>query len=361
MANFNQKLTLFLPFFFFLILKLQTYAQGDQQVPCYFIFGDSLADAGNNNILLTLTKSNYPPYGIDFPLGATGRFCNGRTIIDVLTDLLGFKQYIPPFPKAIGRQLLQGVNYASAGSGIRQETGKDLGQRVWLAKQLVQHSNTVSRINGIFGNSRVASDHLSKCLYTVGIGSNDYINNYYKPEIYVSGNIYSPEEYADILAKELETNLKLLHSFGAKVVAVFGLSGIGCTPTVVEKFGGQPICYNKVNSEVQLFNDRVQTLVNRLNKNLNDAKFTYVNITSIFAEILPQIAYINFTASCCERMKDLGTCVPFSAPCSNRSNYEFFDGFHPTESTNKLVGNRIFTTKSPQDISPYTLQQLIAA
>lgn len=42
---------------------------GVAQVPCYFIFGDSLSVSGNNNGLLVSVnaKSNYPPYGIDFP------------------------------------------------------------------------------------------------------------------------------------------------------------------------------------------------------------------------------------------------------------------------------------------------------
>lgn len=54
------------------------------QVPCFFIFGDSLADSGNNNLLITLAKVNYQPYGIDFPHGPTGRFCNGRTTVDII-------------------------------------------------------------------------------------------------------------------------------------------------------------------------------------------------------------------------------------------------------------------------------------
>lgn len=54
------------------------------QVPCFFIFGDSLVDSGNNNYLPTLAKVNYLPYGVDFPIGATGRFCNGRTSVDIL-------------------------------------------------------------------------------------------------------------------------------------------------------------------------------------------------------------------------------------------------------------------------------------
>ena len=54
------------------------------QVPCFFIFGDSLVDNGNNNGLITLARANYRPYGIDFPQGTSGRFTNGRTFVDAL-------------------------------------------------------------------------------------------------------------------------------------------------------------------------------------------------------------------------------------------------------------------------------------
>lgn len=61
-------------------------ALSEPQVPCYFIFGDSLADPGNNNLLLTQAKVNYPPYGVDFPNAeATGRFCNGQTVVDFIS------------------------------------------------------------------------------------------------------------------------------------------------------------------------------------------------------------------------------------------------------------------------------------
>ncbi|KAI5556991.1 hypothetical protein BDE02_18G071600 [Populus trichocarpa] len=39
------------------------------QVPCYFVFGDSLFDNGNNNYLSTPAKVNYLPYGMTLILG----------------------------------------------------------------------------------------------------------------------------------------------------------------------------------------------------------------------------------------------------------------------------------------------------
>ena len=66
------------------VSNMQLHVHGEPQVPCFFIFGDSLADNGNNNLLPTTARANYPPYGIDFPNGPTGRFTNGRTTVDII-------------------------------------------------------------------------------------------------------------------------------------------------------------------------------------------------------------------------------------------------------------------------------------
>lgn len=39
-------------------------------------------------------------------------------------EFLGFDHHMPPFTTAKGDEILQGVNYASAGAGLRPETGK---------------------------------------------------------------------------------------------------------------------------------------------------------------------------------------------------------------------------------------------
>ncbi|KAK1424879.1 hypothetical protein QVD17_20223 [Tagetes erecta] len=107
------------------------------QVPCYFIFGDSLVDNGNNNRIVSLAKANYLPYGIDFPNGPTGRFSNGKTVVDTVAELLGFNGYIPPYANARGRTILNGVNYASAAAGIRDETGRQLEVYNYGARKFV--------------------------------------------------------------------------------------------------------------------------------------------------------------------------------------------------------------------------------
>ena len=67
-------------------------------VPALYVFGDSTVDSGNNNFLPSMSKANYPPYGVDFAIGKpTGRFSNGRTEADfigkdtkILSDFFSF-------------------------------------------------------------------------------------------------------------------------------------------------------------------------------------------------------------------------------------------------------------------------------
>lgn len=66
---------------------MQQCVYGAPQVPCLFVFGDSLSDSGNNNDLVTTARVNYKPYGIDFPTGPTGRFTNGLTSIDIIGNI----------------------------------------------------------------------------------------------------------------------------------------------------------------------------------------------------------------------------------------------------------------------------------
>ena len=71
-----------------------------QMMPAMFILGDSLVDNGNNNYILTLAKSNFPPNGLDFQLGPTGRFCNGRTVADVIGNQ-SFTEELSPAAKTL--------------------------------------------------------------------------------------------------------------------------------------------------------------------------------------------------------------------------------------------------------------------
>lgn len=76
--------------------------------------------------------------------------------------------------------------------------------------QLQHHQITVSRINEIIRDKNVATECLSKCLYSVGMGTNDYINNYFRPQFYPPSRLYTPEQHAIALNQELPQQLTVV-------------------------------------------------------------------------------------------------------------------------------------------------------
>lgn len=253
---------------------------------------------------------------------------------------MGFENFIPPFATAKGEGVLQGVNYASGSAGLRDETGRNLGINIGLNQQLENHKITMSRIVNLLKDDKLATDYLSKCLYTVGMGSNDYINNYFKPTFSSASRIFSPEQYATVLIKQYSQQLTTLYSLGARRVALSGLGPIGCTPDAIASQGTKgKLCVMEVNNAVRIFNEKLMQLVDQLNETFKDAKFICLDN---FGLLLQQIASLgtNFQiTACCDVEKQTGLCVPNKAPCSTRQFSLFFDSFHPSEATNSVIAS----------------------
>ncbi|XP_022728787.1 uncharacterized protein LOC111284368 [Durio zibethinus] len=358
MANLASKCQpwLLLLVSFLLVSNIQNCSDAEPQVPCYFIFGDSLSDDGNNNNLATTAKVNYSPYGIDFPKGPTGRFTNGRTMQDIIVQLLDLQEFIPPFATSRGKEILKGVNYASGSAGILNETGEQLGDRISMNMQLSNHQIIISTIAEILGKCS-ASKLLSKCIYAVQIGSNDYINNYFMPEFYNTSRLYTPEQYAAYLIEQYAKQIKNLYNNGARMLALFGIGSIGCTPNAIAVYGTNgSACVEKLNNAAQLFNERLISLVDELNSNLTNAKFTYLNPSG--TSFANSLGFTVTNASCCEIASDGELCVPDSDPCADRSQYVFWDAVHTTEAWNLVIATEAYSTQSSTEAYPLNIQNM---
>ncbi|XP_061351995.1 GDSL esterase/lipase At1g29670-like [Gastrolobium bilobum] len=350
----ETKTWLVMPLLFLAANYMQHCVQGKPQVPCLFIFGDSLSDSGNNNNLPTSAKSHYKPYGIDFPIGPTGRFTNGRTAIDIITQFLGFKKFIPPFANTSGSDMLKGVNYASGAAGIRFESGKHMGGDISLGQQLTKHKFIFSKIAIRVGGYDKAIEYLDKCLYYVNIGSNDYINNYFLPQFYPSSRIYSPEQYAEALIQELSLYLQALYYLGARKYVLVGLGRIGCMPNAISTRGTNGSCAEEENAAAFMFNKKLKSLVDHFNKQFSaDSKFIFINSTAGTID-----SFTVFDAPCCPTGAN-GQCVPGQTPCQKRNHYVFWDGFHPTEAVNQLTAFASYNGSDPAFTYPMDIKQLV--
>ncbi|KAL6626529.1 hypothetical protein ACP70R_030255 [Stipagrostis hirtigluma subsp. patula] len=386
--------------------------------PCMYVFGDSLVDSGNNNNILSLARANYRPYGIDFHEGPPGRFTNGRTMVDFLGEMLGLRPpLLPPYAAASRADLARGVNFASGASGIRPETGNNLGAHYPLAEQ-VDHFRTAAsdmgRTPAFRGNGTKLTEHLARCIFFVGMGSNDYLNNYFMPDYYGTAEDYDPAAYAALLLQDYSRHLADLYGLGARKFVVAGVGQIGCIPYELARMdddeqnssggpttpsgggdgdgvvisigagsgggqspssssnasssgGGAGVCNEKINSAVAIYNKGLLSMVKRLNRGqqLRGARFVFLDTVQTGRDLAANAAAHGFTVldrGCCGVGRNNGqiTCLPMQRPCDDRSKYVFWDAFHPTEAANRIYAARAFNSTSTSDAYPMSVSQLAA-
>ncbi|MBA0801514.1 hypothetical protein Gohar_011876, partial [Gossypium harknessii] len=183
--------------------------EGVQCKVVQFIFGDSLSDVGNNMYLSkSLAQANWPFYGIDFGNGLpNGRFTNGRTVADIIGDSTGLPR--PPAfldPSLTEDVILEsGVNYASGGGGILNQTGGYFIQKFSLWKQIELFRGTKELITNKLGK-QATDKFIGEANFVVALGSNDFINNYLMP-VYSDSWKYNDQTFVQYLMETLQNQL----------------------------------------------------------------------------------------------------------------------------------------------------------
>lgn len=348
--------------FLLLCLSFLTKSQA-KHVAALYIFGDSDLDNGNNNDKDTLAKANYPPYGIDYPKGTTGRFTNGLTIADYLAQFLNINQP-PPFlgPMAATGKSPRGYNYASASAGILPETGTIVGSNLNLTEQVRLFRKTVDTIlPQHLKTPEAISRHLSSSIFLVLIGSNDYAMNYLLPQFSNSSRLYNPEQFAELLLNELGNHLREMYRLGGRNFVVFEIGPIGCLPTVaLENAGTKTRCVEKPNDLVSIFNAKLASNINQLTSSLQHSTFVLVKTFNLVHGLVENPSRNGFNDSrnpCCVISDKTGTCIPNKTPCQDRNGHVFWDGAHHTDAVNRFAAREIFNGTS--FCTPINVQNLV--
>ncbi|KAL7153287.1 hypothetical protein ABFS83_04G157300 [Erythranthe nasuta] len=312
-----------------------------------FIFGDSLSDVGNNNYLSkSLAQASLPWYGIDFGNGLpNGRFSNGRTVADIIGDNMGLPRPPAFLDPTLNEDVIlkNGVNYASGGGGILNETGSFFVQRFSLYKQIELFKGTQDLIRAKIGDDE-ADKFFKKARYVVALGSNDFINNYLMP-IYRDSWTYSDKSFVQYLMGTLRDQLTVLHGLGVRELMVFGLGPMGCIPLqrVLSSSGD---CQDRTNKLALSFNQESNKLVTELSSRLLNATFRFGDAYDVVNDLITnpnKYGFSNSDSPCCSfgKIRPALTCVPASILCKDRSKYVFWDEYHPSDSANQLIANEL--------------------
>ncbi|XP_076936210.1 GDSL esterase/lipase At5g03820-like [Bidens hawaiensis] len=333
--------------FAILVILVSSSPKGTSQplVPALFVFGDSVVDAGNNNHLETLVKSNFPPYGRDFiNHDATGRFCNGKLASDFTGENLGFTSYPPPIlsKEANGNNLLLGANFASGSSGY-YETTAELYNTIPLSKQLEYYKGYQEKLVVLVGQSN-ATSIINGSIHLVSSGSSDFVQNYYvNPLLY---KVYTPHQFADILIHAYSHFIEELYGLGARKIGVSTLPPLGCLPASITLFGEDSNeCVTKMNTVAEYFNKKLNETSLTLNSKLSGLNIVVLDIYHPLFDLIQKPTDFGFfearKACCGTGLVETSFLCNKESPgtCKNASEYVFWDGFHPSEAANKILAD----------------------
>lgn len=330
---------------------MQIYITG-AKVPAVIVFGDSSVDAGNNNQIGTVLKSNFKPYGRDFFGGkATGRFSNGRVPPDFISESFGLRPYVPAYldPAYNISDFATGVCFASAGTGYDNATS-DVLSVIPLWKEVEYYKDYQTKLRGYLGVEN-ANTVLSEAVYLISMGTNDFLENYYTLPNRKSQ--YNVSQYQDFLVAIAEWLVKDLYALGARKISVGGLPPMGCLPlerTTSFFAGNGDTCKDDYNKVALVFNEKLGGLVKRLNLELLGGKIVFSNPYAIFQQIVRKPSNFGFetaaVACCSTGFFEMGYMCdqynPFT--CSDANKFVFWDSFHPTEKTNRIISQHLFKT-----------------
>uniref|UniRef100_A0A7N0VFE2 GDSL esterase/lipase 6 n=1 Tax=Kalanchoe fedtschenkoi TaxID=63787 RepID=A0A7N0VFE2_KALFE len=328
-----------------LLLMARVGAASGSHIQAIFTFGDSIMDAGNNHFIKNCSaQADFPPYGSSYFHKPTGRFTNGRTVPDFISQFLRItiqKPFLQVQLEAAndtnGAYPSNGINFASAGSGMLLETNEDWGV-IPIQDQLKYFEALVKR-------NKLDEKLIRRSLFLLESGSND-VFNYFSP-------FYSPKPdpsiYVQAMLSEAARLIAQLYGLGARRIAIFGLGPVGCIPArALLPVAPLNRCFGRMNKMVKDYNLGLEALVTALPHH-------YPGIVGVFGDVYrttqrvraspATYRFVNVTHACCGDGA-LGGTVQCGKEgykmCSNPSDFMFWDYFHPTEHTYKLISKGLW-------------------
>ncbi|KAI3980796.1 hypothetical protein MKX01_025361 [Papaver californicum] len=339
---------------FLCVFSVQFHYTLQATSPILFSFGGTGADTGGcvpaSGVYIGL------PHGSTFFNKGTGRFGDGRLIVDFL-------------------YFRSGANFAISGS----KTTMDIWAPFSLDVQVKQFFHFQVRSLQLLseGHKYMTTEKgFRNALYMIDIGQNDLLDALYLGAI---GNISNPEYISNfplylsnstatpVLKKipamlaEIKLAVQNLYIFGGKKFWIHNTGPLGCVPRELARHPHnntdlEPIGCYKVHSGVSIaFDKGLKAICEELRSTFIDATIVYVDIYEIkydrFARY-KSYGFIKPHKACCgyggepNNYNVKATCgQPGYTICDNVTQSISWDGFHYTDATNRIVASQILSKK----------------
>ncbi|GJS68078.1 GDSL esterase/lipase [Tanacetum coccineum] len=322
--------------------------------PMLINFGDSNSDTGG-----VLAGAGLPiglPHGITFFHRGTGRFGDGRLILDFFCEHLNLS-FLSPYLESLAPNFTSGVNFAVAGAmTLPQFVPFQLDVQV---RQFVHFKNRSLELLSLgYSGNLISENGFRNALYMIDIGQNDLLVALYAANL----------TYAPVAAKipsfiaEIKLAIQNLYQYGGRKFWIHSTGPLGCAAkelalhphnaTDLDKIG----CFRVHNDLAKLFNKELRKMCKELRLVLKDAVIVYVDIYTFKYNLFANPSKYGFVKpfkACCGSGGDpnnynvKATCgQPGYSICNNVTSAIVWDGVHYTEAANKAVADMILSTPS---------------
>ncbi|CAL9068744.1 unnamed protein product, partial [Musa banksii] len=327
---FNANLLLVTAF-----LCLLSVHHGRACFPAIFSFGDSLQDTGNFINTFANTTISKHPWGITYFHKATGRYSDGRLIIDFIAQALGLP-LVPPYRG--GGTFSRGANFAFGGATAQDRkdlAGLGLNVTSFMDRSLfVQIGWFKDLLKSV--PSLADRTFLGNSLFMMGeIGGNDFnaALSQNKPIENIK-NAFVPG-----VVRTISSGITTLIELGAKNFIVPGNLPIGCIPAWLSKYKRSDPGYYDANGCIKWLNDfshyygsKLQDELNKLKRAHPEANIYYADYHGAGMRLFSnpkQFGIAERFVACCGGNGH--GCDETGPVCSNPSTFASWEGFHPTE------------------------------
>lgn len=291
-----------------------------------YVFGDSLSDTGNvfqASLLAAGTGLPAPPY-------FEGRFSNGYLWVDYLAERLGFR--LTPATQ-LSSDTANAISFAYGGattgtSNTVNTALPGLQQEIQQFQQFVAQQKV---------NPQQKAD--SNALYTLWIGSNDYLNS----EYFTSKIAETPEPSQPV--NNISAAIRKLYDLGARHFLVANLTNLGETPLAQTLSPETVPLLNRLTRQHNLFLDRQ---LNSLQRSLPQLDLIRLDVHRLFEQAkLGQLSFSDVRTPCLNRAT--------GQVCKNPDQHLFWDSLHPTTIAHRYVAEsaaKMLQTQAKQQNSP---------
>ncbi|KAI3733410.1 hypothetical protein L6452_12853 [Arctium lappa] len=322
-----------------------------------YAFGDSYTDTGNaqymGGLTISFSGSLSSPYGSTTFGKSSNRLCDGRLVLDFVTDSLGLPTLNPY--QSTSSNFSNGVNFAVAGSTslagdmiskiVRHFLWKGSLLGVWTQIDWFQKYQRSYICNGL--DPKACANKLNTALFWIGdIGITDYSR--------AAGSTLSLRSIARSSVGYTIQILRTLIRSGARNIVVQGLPPVGCLPIdasicplkQLDRIG----CSTIINGGIIIHNDILKHKLDLYRKLFPDTNIIYADYWNAYYAIVDNPQKYNFQEvrkTCCGAGGGQSANLNFNlqslcgssgtSVCKDPSKYVNWDGIHPTEAMNLQI------------------------